>query len=163
MNTETFEQPALVRSLLEHVIPYLKENTVLEIESYNGEALDIALPMTVELLVVEAPPWLCGRHGHRRQQRSDARDRAQAERAAIYQRGRRLAHRHAHGRVPDPRLASRVRNSTFRPMHCMGLLLFRGRVEMRGGQYLQRERNRLAQVVRQRALQGAGLGRINRG
>lgn len=60
MNTETFEQPALRRSLLEDVIPYMKENTVLEIESYEGEPLDIALPITVELKVIEAPPGFAG-------------------------------------------------------------------------------------------------------
>ena len=60
MNTETFEQPALQRRLLEDVIPYMKENTVLEIESYEGEPLDIALPITVELKVIEAPPGFAG-------------------------------------------------------------------------------------------------------
>jgi len=60
MNTETFEQPALSRKLLEEVIPYMKENTTLEIESYEGEALDIALPITVELKVVDAPPGYAG-------------------------------------------------------------------------------------------------------
>ena len=60
MNTETFEQPALARALLEHVIPYLKENTTLEIESHEGEPLDIQLPITVELTVIEAPPGYAG-------------------------------------------------------------------------------------------------------
>ena len=60
MNTETFEQPALPRTLLEDVIPYMKENTMLEIESHEGEPLDIALPITVELQVVEAPPGFAG-------------------------------------------------------------------------------------------------------
>ncbi len=60
MNTETFEQPALARELLEHVIPYLKENTELEIESYEGEPLDISLPITVDLQVAEAPPGFAG-------------------------------------------------------------------------------------------------------
>mgnify|MGYP001034643157 CR=1 FL=1 len=60
MNTETFEQPALPRALLEDVIPYMKENTTLEIESYEGEPLDIALPITVDLVVTDAPPGYAG-------------------------------------------------------------------------------------------------------
>jgi len=60
MNTETFEQPALSRDILKDVMPYLKENTILEIESYEGEPLDIALPITVELKVTEAPPGFAG-------------------------------------------------------------------------------------------------------
>ncbi|MEN6479255.1 MAG: elongation factor P [Anaerolineales bacterium] len=60
MNTETFEQPALPRRLLEDVLPYMKENTTLEIESYEGEPLAIELPITVELKVVDAPPGYAG-------------------------------------------------------------------------------------------------------
>ncbi len=60
MDTETYEQPALPRELLEEVIPYLKEGTTIEIMSYEGEPLDIEIPITVELEVVEAPPGYAG-------------------------------------------------------------------------------------------------------
>lgn len=60
MDTETFEQPALVRETLKAVIPYLKEGLVIEILSHNGEPLDIAMPITVELRVTDAPPGYAG-------------------------------------------------------------------------------------------------------
>ncbi len=60
MNTETFEQPALPASMLEDVIPFLKEGITLDIELYNGEPIGIELPITVDLLVVDAPPGYAG-------------------------------------------------------------------------------------------------------
>jgi elongation factor P len=60
MDLETYEQPALTREALEGVIPYLKDNTVLELELYEGEPIDIEPPLTVELLVVEAEPGYAG-------------------------------------------------------------------------------------------------------
>lgn len=60
MNTETYEQPALSKDLLADVIPYLKEGTTIDIEMYEGEPIDIELPITVELLVVDAPPGYAG-------------------------------------------------------------------------------------------------------
>jgi elongation factor P len=60
MDTDTYEQPALPRETLKDVIPYLKEGTVIEILSYEGESLDIEVPITVELRVVEAPRGYAG-------------------------------------------------------------------------------------------------------
>ncbi len=60
MDTETYEQPALNADLLEDVIPYLKENTVLEIVSYEGEALGVELPTTVDLEVTFTEPGFKG-------------------------------------------------------------------------------------------------------
>ena len=60
INTETFEQPALPASMLEDVIPFLKEGITLDIELYNGEPIGIELPITVDLLVVDAPPGYAG-------------------------------------------------------------------------------------------------------
>ena len=60
MNTETYEQPALRREVLEDVIPYLKEGITLDIELYEGEPIDIQLPITVDLKVVDAPPGYAG-------------------------------------------------------------------------------------------------------
>ncbi|MBC7239276.1 MAG: elongation factor P, partial [Chloroflexi bacterium] len=39
MNTETYEQPALSKEILEDVIPYLKEGITLDIEMYEGEPI----------------------------------------------------------------------------------------------------------------------------
>lgn len=60
MNTETYEQPALPKEVLEDVIPYLTEGLTLEIEFYEGTPLDIKIPITVELEVVDAPPGYAG-------------------------------------------------------------------------------------------------------
>jgi len=60
MDTETFEQPALPKDVLSEVLPYLKEGTTLELELYEGEALGIELPITVELEVTDAPPGYAG-------------------------------------------------------------------------------------------------------
>lgn len=60
MDVETYEQPALPREILEEVIPYLKEGITLEILSYEGEPIDIELPITVDLKVIEAPPGFAG-------------------------------------------------------------------------------------------------------
>ncbi len=60
MDVETFEQFPLSDALLEDVQPYLTENMELELSSYEGERLDVELPITVDLRVVEAPPGFAG-------------------------------------------------------------------------------------------------------
>jgi len=45
---------------LSDVLPFLKEGTNLELELYEGEALGIELPITVELEVTDAPPGYAG-------------------------------------------------------------------------------------------------------
>lgn len=54
MNTETYEQPALTAEAVGDNALYLKENLDVKLTFYYGEALDIELPITVELAVVEA-------------------------------------------------------------------------------------------------------------
>ncbi|RME71985.1 MAG: elongation factor P [Chloroflexi bacterium] len=60
MDTETYEQPAFSKDQVADIIPYLTENMVVKISSYNGEPLDIELPVTVDLEVVEAEPGFAG-------------------------------------------------------------------------------------------------------
>jgi elongation factor P len=60
MDTESYEQVALQRTVLEDVIPYLKEGMSIEVESYEGESIDIQVPITVELLVTDAPMGYAG-------------------------------------------------------------------------------------------------------
>jgi elongation factor P len=60
MDTETFEQFPLPGALLKEVEPYLVENMELELSSHEGEPLDVELPITVDLRVVEAPPGFAG-------------------------------------------------------------------------------------------------------
>jgi len=54
MNTETYEQPALTAEAVGDNALYLKENLDVKLTFYYGEALDIELPITVELAVVDA-------------------------------------------------------------------------------------------------------------
>jgi elongation factor P len=60
MDTETYEQFPLPNAMLEDAKPYLVENTEIELSSYEGERLDVDLPITVDLEVVEAPPGFAG-------------------------------------------------------------------------------------------------------
>jgi elongation factor P len=60
MDIETYEQFPLTDALLEDIKPYLVENAELELSSYEGERLDVELPITVDLRVVEAPPGYAG-------------------------------------------------------------------------------------------------------
>lgn len=60
MNTETFEQPALTAEILGDAVNYLTEGLVLELESYEGEPINIELPTTVDLEVVETEPGFAG-------------------------------------------------------------------------------------------------------
>jgi elongation factor P len=60
MDTETYEQPALNKEILEDIIPYLTENMVVKISTYNGEPIDIDIPITVELEVTETEPGFAG-------------------------------------------------------------------------------------------------------
>lgn len=60
MDTETYEQPAFNREVIENIIPYLTEGMKVKISSYQGEALDIEIPTTVDLEVVEAERGFAG-------------------------------------------------------------------------------------------------------
>jgi elongation factor P len=60
MDTETYEQPAIPRELLEDIIPYLLENMEVKISSYQSEPLDIQIPLTVDLEVTDAEPGFAG-------------------------------------------------------------------------------------------------------
>ncbi len=60
MDTETYEQTALPASVLEDQIPYLKESMELVLSTYEGEALDVELPTTVDMEVVEAEMAVAG-------------------------------------------------------------------------------------------------------
>jgi elongation factor P len=60
MDTETYEQFPLPNAVLEDAKPYLVENTEIELSSYEGERLDVDLPITVDLEVVQAPPGFAG-------------------------------------------------------------------------------------------------------
>jgi len=60
MDTETYDQTALPASVLGDQVRYLKEGMELVLATYEGEALDVELPTTVELEVVEAEMAIAG-------------------------------------------------------------------------------------------------------
>jgi elongation factor P len=60
MDTETYEQTALSTSVLGDQVRYLKEGMELILSTYEGEALDVEMPTTVELEVIEAEIAIAG-------------------------------------------------------------------------------------------------------
>jgi elongation factor P len=60
MDTETYDQTPLSAAVLGGQDIYLKEGMELMLSTYEGEPLDIELPTTVEMKVVEAEPAIAG-------------------------------------------------------------------------------------------------------
>ena len=60
MNTETFEQVFLDRTTLDEALPFLKPNTRITVDFYEGRPVSIELPMTVDLEVVDTEPGIKG-------------------------------------------------------------------------------------------------------
>jgi elongation factor P len=60
MNTETFEQMHLNKDLLGDGTNYLIPNMKVNVEFYEGRAISVELPPSVELKVVETEPGLKG-------------------------------------------------------------------------------------------------------
>lgn len=60
MDTESFEQFALNEATVSEAMKYLKENEVCDLLTYNGEPIDIELPVSVILEVAETDPGLKG-------------------------------------------------------------------------------------------------------
>lgn len=53
MDLDTFEQPAIPSKILGDGANYLTENLELKLTFYNGEPIDVDLPITVDMDVVE--------------------------------------------------------------------------------------------------------------
>ena len=60
MDTETYDQYPLPKELLGDQMKYLKENDTVKLTIYEGKPLDMELPATVELKVVETEPSVKG-------------------------------------------------------------------------------------------------------
>ncbi|MCK4331723.1 MAG: elongation factor P [Dehalococcoidia bacterium] len=60
MDTETFEQMPLDKSMVDEALSYLKEGQNLQIVTHRGEAIGIELPVSVELQVAETGPGFKG-------------------------------------------------------------------------------------------------------
>jgi len=60
MDEDNFEQTALTAEQLGDALNYLKEGMSLSMSSYQGELVDVELPITVELKVVDTGPGFKG-------------------------------------------------------------------------------------------------------
>ncbi len=60
MDVDSFEQLTLSKETLGDVVSYLVENNTLDLSSYDGEPLDVELPITVDLEVVHTEPGFRG-------------------------------------------------------------------------------------------------------
>lgn len=60
MDTETYEQIALSDTVLGEQAAYLKEGLQLKLVSWEGEPLDVELPVTVDLQVTDSPHEIAG-------------------------------------------------------------------------------------------------------
>jgi elongation factor P len=60
MDTETYEQTVLSAAVLDDQVRYLKEGMELVLSTYENEPLDVELPTTVDLEVVEAEMAIAG-------------------------------------------------------------------------------------------------------
>jgi elongation factor P len=60
MDTETYEQPALSAETLGEALSYLTDGLTLKLSTYEGEPIDVELPITVELEVVETDAGVKG-------------------------------------------------------------------------------------------------------
>lgn len=60
MDTETYEQIQIPRTLLEYELNFLKENMNCYVVLHEGAAIGVELPNTVELQVVQTDPGIRG-------------------------------------------------------------------------------------------------------
>ncbi len=60
MDVKTYEQPALPAEALGDAVKYLVEGMTLELSFYENEPIEIELPVTVDLKVVETEPGVRG-------------------------------------------------------------------------------------------------------
>jgi len=60
MDTESYEQMTLGPAKMGEAVKYLKDNTIVQIQIYQSEAIGVALPNTVELTVTDTAPSFKG-------------------------------------------------------------------------------------------------------
>ncbi len=60
MDEATYDQIPIGRDKLEHALPFLKEGMTARIVSWEGRILEVELPNTVELEIVECEPAVRG-------------------------------------------------------------------------------------------------------
>ena len=102
MDNETYDQFAISAALIGDDARYMKEKAEVFVTTHEGEVLGVDLPVTVDLAVTQTDPGFAGDTATGREEGSHARDRAGRAGAALRERGRHAADRHAHRRVRDP-------------------------------------------------------------
>jgi elongation factor P len=60
MNQQTFEQISIPKDVIGYSVVFLQEGMICEVESFEGEALNVTLPDTVILEIIEAEPVIKG-------------------------------------------------------------------------------------------------------
>ncbi|MCA9832736.1 MAG: elongation factor P [Thermomicrobiales bacterium] len=60
MDTDSFDQILLDRTTVEEAAPFMKENDIIDLLTYNGEPIDVELPTSVVLQVVQTDPGFKG-------------------------------------------------------------------------------------------------------
>lgn len=60
MDEESFEQIHIPGDLLGETLPYLVENTSVDVQTFEGRVVGVELPKVVEMTVVETPPEVKG-------------------------------------------------------------------------------------------------------
>jgi elongation factor P len=60
MDTSTYEQPGVSADVIGEAASYLKENEEIDLLTYEGEVLDVALPPNVVLQVAQTDPGYKG-------------------------------------------------------------------------------------------------------
>ena len=60
MDQETYEQTPVSKDLLVDALSYLKEQMTLDLLTYEGEAIGIELPLSLELEITETGPSFKG-------------------------------------------------------------------------------------------------------
>jgi len=60
MDNESYEQFSLSKEALGNAINYLKEGTEIMLLNFNGNPINIELPVKIKLKVVDAPPGIKG-------------------------------------------------------------------------------------------------------
>jgi elongation factor P len=58
MNTESYEQSTIPRELIEDVVPFLSPNLQVEVELHENTPLNVKLPKTIEMKVVQTDPGM---------------------------------------------------------------------------------------------------------
>jgi len=58
MNTETYEQTTIPKDLIEDVVPFLTPNLQVEVEFHDTTPLNVKLPKTIDLKVIQTDPGM---------------------------------------------------------------------------------------------------------